>query len=87
MFLINTVLDLLYIILVWKPSFALKQSCLVRVELFHSELLNQAKNVPVVLQNSPVNIWAKWVTGFLSYDQTYEQLKRDNCFIYIDKLT
>ena len=38
--------------------------------LFHLDLLNQAKNILLVLQNSSVKVWDKSVKRFLSSDRT-----------------
>ena len=38
----------------------------------------------MVLPRSPIKIWGKSVQGFLSYDRTTKQTKKDNNFIYIE---
>ena len=40
--------------------------------LFHLDLLNQAKNILVVLQSSSVKVWDKSVKRFLSSDRTFK---------------
>ena len=58
----------------------------ITVDPLNLESQNQAKNILVVLPNSPIKIRGKSVQEFLSYDRTnkktIKQTKRDYNFIY-----
>ena len=77
--------------LIWLTvNFCLENPALPRYNLSFPALRgilksqNQAKNIPVVLPSSPIQIWGKSVQGFMSYDQTYtnKQKNKDYNFIY-----
>ena len=47
-------------------------------------MLNQAKNIPVVLSSSPIKIRSKSVKGFMIYDRRYKQTDKQRLLLYID---
>ena len=48
--------DVFYKIPAWEPSFAWTLSFFFKVDLLNLKLLNQAKNIPVVLPGSSIKI-------------------------------
>ena len=47
------------------------------VNLYNLELLNLAKNIPVVLQSSTIKMWDKSVKGFMSNELRDKKTNRD----------
>ena len=79
----NTEITTLYINKFGNPALSGYKVFFERVNLFNKELLNHAKNLPVVLTSSSVKIWGKSLKGFQSYDQTYKQTTEFNTlYIY-----
>ena len=48
----------------------------MKIIFLNLELLYEAKNIPLVLPSSPIQIWGKSGKGFVSYDRKPEQTKR-----------
>ena len=73
-------MKILYYCIAWKPSVAqgsqIKILAIFPVKSGHTQLLeyhNHAKNIPVGLPSSPIQILGKLVHGFLSFDRTNKQ--------------
>ena len=48
----------------------------IKFDSLNLESQNQAKNISIGLPSSPIQIWGKSIQGFLSYDRTNKQTKR-----------
>ena len=68
-------------ILALEPSLAWKLIFHYKSYSLALELVNQAKNIPVVLPCSPIKIWGKSVKRFLCYYQLNKQTNKDYYFI------
>ena len=60
------------------PALSYNKIFSISVNLLILQFLNIAKNIPVVLQSSPIKIWGKSVKGFLTYDETYKETNSDS---------
>ena len=75
----------LYYILAWETRFAwnLNFSKKKSTNSINLELLNLAKNIPVVLPSSFIKIWSKLPKGFLSYYRTNKHTDKQWLQLYV----